>query len=165
MTGTRNGSTRKSASGRSTKRVVRQRVEEIFILRLGGAEFHDICEFARRSTDDDGKPCKPWGVSEAQLRRYIAAADKLCKARFDAKADHLLARHLLQRRRLFAQAIEVGDYKTALAILQDEAKLEGLYPTDSGQSGGGPTVIVQTVVNVDHEAALGRKISPGQSAL
>jgi hypothetical protein len=114
-------------SGKSTKLVVRQRVEAIFQLRLGGAEFHDIREYADAPTDAEGKPRQPWGVSDSQLRRYIAAADRLCQERFDAKAEHLLARHLLQRRRLFAHAQEVGDYKTALAVLKDEAELEGLY--------------------------------------
>src|SRR5262249_53573668 len=43
------------------------------------------------------------------------------------QADHLLSRHLLQRRRLFAHAMDVEDYRTALAVLKDEAALEGLY--------------------------------------
>jgi hypothetical protein len=122
-------------SGKSTKLVVRQRVEEIFRLRLGGAEFHDIREYADATTDPEGKPRQPWGVSDTQLRRYIAKADALCKERFDAHAPYLLNRHLLQRRRLFAHAMEVGDYKTALAILKDEAKLERLYePRDDKTS-------------------------------
>src|SRR5262249_4916631 len=54
-------------------------------------------------------------------------ADELCRERFDAHARHLLARHLLQRRRLYAHAMEVGDYKTALAVLKDEAQLLRLY--------------------------------------
>jgi hypothetical protein len=112
---------------RSTKLEVRQRVEAIFQLRLGGAEFHDIREYADAATDDDGKPRQPWGVSDSQLRRYIAEADELCKERFDARASHLLSRHLLQRRRLYAHAMEMSDIKTALAVLKDEAELERLY--------------------------------------
>jgi hypothetical protein len=114
-------------SGKSTKLVIQQRVEEIFRLRLGGAEFHDIREYADATADQEGKPRQPWGVSDTQLRRYIAKADALCKERFDAHAPYLLNRHLLQRRRLFAHAMEVGDYKTAHAVLKDEADLEGLY--------------------------------------
>jgi hypothetical protein len=43
---------------------------------------------------------------------------------------------------LHNKALEVGDYRTALAVLQDSAKLEGLYPDArvamqlSGPSGG-----------------------------
>jgi hypothetical protein len=112
---------------RSTKLEVQQRVEAIFQLRLGGAEFHDIREYAGATTDEDGKPREPWGVSDTQLRRYIAMADELYVKRFDAQAKHLRARHLLQRRRLYAHAMEMSDIRTALAILKDEAELERLY--------------------------------------
>lgn len=37
---------------------------------------------------------------------------------------------MLQRRQLFAHAINAGDFRTALAILQDEAKLANLYPAN-----------------------------------
>jgi hypothetical protein len=100
---------------------VAQRVEEVFRLRLGGAEFADIRQFA-------SAPERNWSVSDRQLWRYISAADKLVKERFDAKADHLLARHLLQRRPLYAHAVGAGDFSTALRILDSEAKLEGLFP-------------------------------------
>jgi hypothetical protein len=106
---------------KATKAEVRQRVSEVLKLRLGGAEFHDIREYA-------AAPERGWGLSDSQLWRYISAADKLCKDYFDAKADHLLSRHLLQRRQLYAHAIGTGDFATALRVLQDEAKLEGLYP-------------------------------------
>ena len=106
---------------KSTKAEVRKRVEEVFKLRLGGAEFADIRDYANA-------PEQAWNVSDSQIRRYIAAADKLVKERFDAKADHLLARHLLQRRTLYAHCVGAGDYRTALAVLRDEADLEGLYP-------------------------------------
>ena len=106
---------------KSSKVEVMKRVEEVFKLRLGGAEFADIREYA-------GAPEQAWKVSDSQLWRYIAAADKLVKERFDAKADHLLTRHLLQRRTLYAHAMGAGDFRTALAVLQDEAKLEGPTP-------------------------------------
>jgi hypothetical protein len=106
---------------KATKAEVRKRVSEVLKLRLGGAEFHDIREYA-------AAPERAWGLSDSQLWRYISAADKLCKDYFDAKADHLLARHLLQRRQLYAHAMGAGDFATALRVLQDEAKLEGLYP-------------------------------------
>src|SRR5262245_3407999 len=106
---------------RSTKAEVDRRVREVFQLRLGGAEFLDLREYA-------DAPEQSWGVSDTQLRRYIRMADALCKDYFDAKADHLLSRHLLQRRQLYARALGAGDHRTALAVLKDEAELEGLYP-------------------------------------
>jgi hypothetical protein len=106
---------------KSTSAEVRKRVEAVFNLRLGGAEFADIVQYA--SAREQG-----WGVSERQLWNYVRAADQLVKERFDARAEHLLNRHLLQRRTLYAHAMGAGDFRTALAVLQDEAKLEGLYP-------------------------------------
>jgi hypothetical protein len=104
---------------KATKAEVRKRVSEVLKLRLGGAEFHDIREYAA---------AQGWDVSDSQLWRYIKAADALCEKYFDAKAGHLLARHLLQRRQLFAHAMAAGDFATALRVAQDEARLEGLYP-------------------------------------
>jgi hypothetical protein len=106
---------------KSSKAEVIKRVEEVFKLRLGGAEFADILQYA-------SAPEQNWQVSPRQIWNYIAAADRLVKERFDAKAEHLLARHLLQRRQLYAHAMGAGDFRTALAVLQDEARLEGLYP-------------------------------------
>jgi hypothetical protein len=106
---------------KSTKAEVQRRVNEVLKLRLGGAEFPDIREYANA-------PEQGWNVSDSQVWRYIRAADALCQDYFDARAEHLLSRHLLQRRQVFAHAMGAGDFRTALAVLQDEAKLEGLYP-------------------------------------
>jgi hypothetical protein len=118
---------------KSSKAEVLRRVEEVFKLRLGGAEFADIVQYA-------SAPEQNWGVSARQLWNYIAAADKLVQERFDARAEHLLNRHLLQRRTLYAHAMGAGDFRTALSVLQDEAKLEALYPAArtelTGQRGG-----------------------------
>jgi hypothetical protein len=106
---------------KATKAVVKQRVEEVFRLRLGGAGFADILQHA-------SAPEQAWGVSERQLWNYIAAADRLIEERFDAKAPHLLNLHLLRRNQLYAHAVGAGDFRTALAVLDSEAKLEGLFP-------------------------------------
>src|SRR5437764_13525460 len=86
-TGTPHGLTPRCASMKSSKVEVMKRVEEVFKLRLGGAEFADIREYALA-------PEQAWGVSDGQLWRYIAAADKLVKERLVAKAGHQLARTL-----------------------------------------------------------------------
>jgi hypothetical protein len=138
---------------KSTRAEVLKRVEEVFKLRLGGAEFADILQYA-------SAPEQQWDVSGRQIWNYIAAADRLVKERFDAKAAHLLARHLLQRRTLYAHAMGAGDFRTALAVLQDEAKLENLYPatkTEHHGAGGGPVtlnitelIVRQPVATLDH---------------
>ncbi len=76
---------------KSTKAECWKRVTEVYKLRLGGAEFVDIRDYANA-------PEQNWNVSDSQIRRYMKAADERCKRYFDARADHLLARHLLQRR-------------------------------------------------------------------
>lgn len=108
---------------KSTKAEVERRVHEVFKLRLGGAEFADIREYA-------SAPEQSWNVSDSQIWRYIKAADELCEKYFDAKSSHLLARHLLQRRQLYAHCLGAGDFRTALSVLKDEAELEGLYPAE-----------------------------------
>jgi len=64
------------------------------------------------------------------LWRYIRAADALCEKHFDAKAGHLLSRHLLQRRQLYAHTLGAGDFSTALRVLKSEARLEGIDQRD-----------------------------------
>jgi hypothetical protein len=112
---------KKSKTKRSTRAEFERRVDAVLKLRLGGAEFQDLREYAVA-------PEQAWNVSDTQLWRYVAAADRRCEKYFDTRAGHLLSRHLLQRRALYAYAMAAGDYRTALAVLQDEARLEGLYP-------------------------------------
>jgi hypothetical protein len=46
--------------------------------------------------------------------------------------NKLLARHLAQRRLLYAKALGTGDWRAALSVLKDEAELQRLYdPTVS----------------------------------
>src|SRR5215470_19650666 len=128
------GSTPRSANMKSSKAEVRKRVEEVFKLRLGGANLADIVQYA-------SAPEQAWGVAERQIANYIKAADQLMVERFDAKAPCLLNRHLLQRDQVFAHAMGAGDFRTALAVLDSGAKLLGLFPAERHEltgKGGGP---------------------------
>jgi hypothetical protein len=95
------------------------RVDEVFRIRLDGAQFHDVVEYARE---------KGWDVKERQLRKYIARADELLVERRDKNRKQVIARHLAQRQALYARALNAADYRTALAILDSDAKLRGLFP-------------------------------------
>src|SRR5688572_23280510 len=106
---------------RSDKVTVQQRVEEVLQLRLLGAEFIDIRKYANEPEPDSGR--QPWNVSDSQLWRYIRAGDELLARTLDKDRDRLLNRHLAQRRALHARAMSVADYRTALAVLKDEAEL------------------------------------------
>jgi hypothetical protein len=107
------------------------RIEEILRIRLDGAEMWDVREYVRDKEQekgsvwerpDDGKP-----LSDSQLWRYIAEADKLIAASCRASRKKLLRRHLAQRRNLYAKAVSQGDIRAALACVRDEAELLGLY--------------------------------------
>jgi hypothetical protein len=119
---------------KATKTTIAQRVEEVLALRLAGAAFPEILQHSAE---------KGWGLKERQLREYIARSDELLAQAQEPKREKRINLHLAQRRLLHNKALEVGDYRTALAVLQDQAKLEGLYP-DAGVAmklsgpGGGP---------------------------
>lgn len=103
---------------KATNAVISQRVEEVLAIRIDGAQLHDI----RRYASENG-----WGVSDRQLERYIEKADTLLVERRQRKVSRLRAMHIARRESLYARALQAADYRTALAVLQDEAKLQELY--------------------------------------
>lgn len=103
------------------------RVAEILQIRLDGAAFHDCVAFANE---------KGWNVSERQVGRYIEAADELLAERQDRKRRRVIARHIAQRQALYARAVNAADFRTALAVLSDEARLRGLYPAERREHTG-----------------------------
>jgi hypothetical protein len=141
---------------KSTKATVSQRVEEILAMRLAGAGYPEILQHSAENG---------WGLKERQLREYIARSDELLAQSQEPKREKRVNLHLAQRRLLHNKALEVGDYRTALAVLQDSAKLEGLYPDarvamQLSGPGGGP---IQTETVPDDE--LDRRIAELQARL
>lgn len=96
-----------------------RRVDEILKKRLDGAQYHDVAEHAEANG---------WGIKERQIREYIQKADKIIARRSDRNRRQIIARHIAQRQSLFTRAIKESDLRTALAILDSEAKLRGLFP-------------------------------------
>lgn len=124
---------------RSTQATVAQRVEEVLQIILLGGEIHDLREHAREMK---------WNVSDGQLRRYQTDALEVCKGRIEKDRDKLFARHLLQRRTLYARAMEANDLRTALAVVKDEAELQGIYPAKQHEHTGGVKLqIVEEIVD------------------
>jgi hypothetical protein len=115
---------------RPTKAQILQRVGEILRIRLDGAEFWDVREYVREKEQEDGSVWQlaegQTPLSDSQLWRYIAKADKEVAASCRASRKKLLRRHLAQRRNLYAKAVSQGDIRTALACLDSETKLLGL---------------------------------------
>jgi hypothetical protein len=103
---------------KSNRITVASRVHDVMKLIVAGAEFPDIRQYA---TD------KNWNLTERQIWRYVKAAHRQFAEAIGRDRDELLGRHLMQRRALYARALKVGDLRTALMVLQDEASLFGLY--------------------------------------
>jgi len=117
---------------KATKAKSLARIEDILRVRLERAEAWDIRQYA---TEKAAAGEEPWKLAEGdkplgerQLRRYVAEADKLIAASCRTYRKKLFNRHLAQRRRLYARALNAADYSTALRCLRDEAELLNLYP-------------------------------------
>jgi hypothetical protein len=144
---------------KSTKAEVTQRVEEVLGLRLARA---GLAEIVRHASE------RGWGVGERQLQNYIHESDKRLAGEIEKDRPKRLALHLAQRRLLLNKSMEIGDYGTALRVLQDSAKLQDLYPKrcePTGANGGGlPALsavvlaIIQAEANGGHEQ---RRIEAG----
>jgi hypothetical protein len=133
---------------RSTKAELQRRIEEVFRLRLGGAGFLDVRDFARA-------PEQSWNVSDSQLWRYIQAADALVKEHGQANREFIFARSLLRHDQVWAHAMGAGDFRTALAAEADLLKLVGAYaPTKTEHHGkdGAPITLNITEVIVRRPA-------------
>jgi hypothetical protein len=104
---------------KQTKATIQQRVEEVLQVRLAGAEFWEIRQYASE---------KEWDVSDRQLWRYVKQSDAVLAEQLEQDRDKLLNRHLAQRRTIFARCMSTGDYRGALSAARDEAELLSLYP-------------------------------------
>lgn len=117
---------------KATKTQIQMRVDDLVTFRLDGAQFWHVREYVRereRQTDSiwyrgDGQ--KP--LSDATLWRYIGKADNVIAESSRSSRKKLLRRHLAQRRNLYAKAVALGDIRSALAAIDSEAKLLGLFP-------------------------------------
>jgi hypothetical protein len=65
------------------------------------------------------------------LRKYITAAHERMQTDFDARAKVWYTIRLRRRERIYAHAMQVGDYRTALAADIDGGKLQGLYDLET----------------------------------
>ena len=136
-----------------TQEEMARRVEQVLRIRLLGAQFHDIRQYASETDEETGRP---WNVCDRQLRRYIDATDDLLVANAEKDRDKIIARHLAQRQALYARAMEAGDLKAALAVMKDECDLRGLYPPKAiVVDGSVKLAIVEEIVSGDEGTAPG----------
>jgi hypothetical protein len=110
---------------KSDKTTTNRRINEVSRLLVAGAEFADVRQFAT---------AQGWNVTDRQVRRYLETAYKRLAKVTNRDRKQMLGRHLTQRRALYARSAKGNDNRTALAILRDEAQLQGLYPGSDGHS-------------------------------
>jgi hypothetical protein len=115
-----------------TKTTLRQRIEDIYQIKLDGAAFVDIRRYV---AEKEAAGEAPWTIpeggkptSERTLWRYSQQADALIAQSCKEGRKRAMRRHLAQRRALYARCVETKEYSTALRVLHDEAELRGLYP-------------------------------------
>jgi hypothetical protein len=139
---------------KATKAVIAQRVEEVLQIRLAGAAFPEIVQYASE---------KGWDVGPRQLQNYIRKTDRLLALAREKDRAKLLALHEAQRRLLLNKALEVGDLRTALAVLRDSAQLQDLYPAArvKVETKGLDEAIDRELANL---AARGQAAAPGEAA-
>jgi hypothetical protein len=104
---------------KSSQAVVLKRINEVLDLRLSGATNSDIRLYATQ---------QGWNLARRQLGRYMAQADAEINKSLERDREKLFDWHLAVRRYLYARAVQLADFATALRILKDEAELTGLYP-------------------------------------
>jgi hypothetical protein len=137
---------------RPTRAQVEARVTEILRIRLDGAEIWDIREYVREMEQKEGSPWqlaegqKP--LSDSQLWRYIARADREVAASCRASRKKLVRRHLAQRRNIFGKAMSAGDYRAALAAAESEARLQGLFDAPARAAEVGPIKTPEDVLRL-----------------
>lgn len=100
-------------------------------LILSGNEWYHILPYVAARAGEDGSPWRTRNgvpLCATSVRRYqrIARA-KIAEDAAETRQD-ALKRHVDERRECYRQAMRGGDTRTALAILDSLARLQGLTP-------------------------------------
>jgi hypothetical protein len=116
---------------KADKATVQARIEDLARIILDGAMPFQIGPYVSER-EQAGEP--PWTIPEdgkplcsRHIRRLVRRAETLIAETVRTNRKNLLHRHLAQRRRLFRMAVAADDVRTALAVLDSEAKLAGLW--------------------------------------
>jgi hypothetical protein len=122
---------------KASRATVLRRVDEVLRIRLDGAAFWDVREYAREQA---AKPGSAWHrgdgakpLSDGQLWRYISRADQLLFESTRISARKRLRRSLARLEYLYSKAVLQGDVKAALAVMREGHQLLGMYPTREDQ--------------------------------
>ncbi|MBX9681419.1 MAG: hypothetical protein K2X38_21910 [Gemmataceae bacterium] len=112
---------------------------------LDGAATWDVCEFVAQ---EEKNPESPWFMQSGEQPRGYAAVMKVlrqAKAVIAAEGigdrEQLLQLHIAKRQAVYAKALEQGDMRAALACLDSEAKILGLFPKEQARTGKARAVV------------------------
>jgi len=72
-----------------------------------------------------------WEVGYRGVGNYVTKANRLLAQDQARNPTRALDRHKAQRRMLYAKCVDMGDWRTAHAILKDLGELEGVYRKES----------------------------------
>ena len=140
---------------RATKAEIASRIEEIVPLLLDGLRLREIRPLLARKTG--------WGaaISEAQLKRYVAAAHRQIAGSpcLDRSAE--LAKARLRYERTLARAAAAGDSRTYLAAVRGLCALFGLNA--SGRAGSAAAETDVESLRATLECQIAQAIAAGEA--
>jgi hypothetical protein len=120
---------------KASKATTRARVEDILRVLNDGATCWQMRQYVAQM---EQKGESPWTIpeggkalSERQIRRYVAAADKVIAEDNRTHRAKRRRRHVAKLQSLYARCVNKGDERTARAVLHDLAELQGLHGTDT----------------------------------
>lgn len=99
---------------------IEKRVAEVVQLLLERKNRTEIVTFCAEN----------WGIEARQADEYISRAEKRVTAANGEALFFRVGKEILYRESLYAQAMDAQDYRLALAVRQDIAKMAGLYATN-----------------------------------
>src|SRR5262249_35511614 len=117
------------------------RLTEIGRVRLEGASVSpEVREYVAEQERKEGSP---WHLGEGerplsrrQIERIVQRVDAMIAESTRESRKRSLARHLARREALYAKAVNAGDVRAALAVLDSEAKLRNLFPAAKHEIAG-----------------------------
>ena len=103
---------------KATQAEAANRVNVVYSMLLIGSSRADILQHA----------AEKWQIEERTTDDYIAKATAILETKIAQSQDIELNRALQRRELLFLKNMKIQDYKAALAVEADKAKLLSLYP-------------------------------------
>lgn len=146
---------------RSTALEFTRRVDEVYTLLLNGLGRPDILRFVAAGEGSDGKGCR-WSASSRQIDNYIAAAKRQFIEYSKPDREEELGRALQRNDDLYTRCKKIQDYGRCLAVMQERAKLLGLYaPEKREHSGpGGAALTIPLILQMADEHLRARPSGP-----